>query len=424
MEKSHLEANLALLARHQPGLARLTLLTEGDEPPAGEPPSRPVLVHRPTKRLHPDRCARVLARSTHQVSRARVPGPGKPWRVLVVTPTGGGALPVARHVIRTLKRLGHEVIEADLGVLEPLVRPAQDPAVPAARRDTFHRRLFALAGELVALLAETKAPHLLLALAQAPLDPRALARVKDLGVPTAFWFVEDYRAFPYFRDLAPAYDFFFHIQGPALEAELRALGASRVLHLPLAADPDFFQPVTDERRLAPFRADLSFMGAGYPNRRVVFRELLNWDLKIWGSGWDLDTEVGRHVQENGRRVSAEETVLIYNAARINLNLHSSLQTLGLDVEGGFLNPRTFEIAAAGAFQVVDRRPELGLHFDLEKEVAAYASLAELKDLIGHFLHNPDQRLEMGRRARERVLAQHTYQHRLETLLAFVAAGLT
>ena len=40
-------------------------------------------------------------------------------------------------------------------------------------------------------------------------------------------------------------------------------------------------------------------------------------------------------------------------ATINLNLHSAMQGRGVNREGDFVNPRTFEVAATGAFQVVD-----------------------------------------------------------------------
>jgi spore maturation protein CgeB len=162
------------------------------------------------------------------------------------------------------------------------------------------------------------------------------------------------------------------------------------------------------------------MGAGYPNRRTVFSDLLDYDLKIWGTEWDLDSRLGGRVQARGRRVSTEETALIFNAAKINLNLHSSVFVNGIDREGGFINPRTFEIASCGAFQLVDRRHPLGEHFDLQKEMAVFDHINELKEKINFFLNHPEKRNELADRARERVLAEHTYRHRMETMLHHIA----
>ena len=44
-----------------------------------------------------------------------------------------------------------------------------------------------------------------------------------------------------------------------------------------------------------------------------------------------------------------EAVKIFNASRINLNLHSSPYHLGINPEGDYVNPRTFDLAAAGPF---------------------------------------------------------------------------
>ena len=98
------------------------------------------------------------------------------------------------------------------------------------------------------------------------------------------------------------------------------------MYLPLAALPGFHRKVelTPEQR-REYGADLSFLGAGYPNRRVAFRTLLRRDFKIWGSDWEGDELLAPRVQRRGARISAEESVLVYNAAKINLNLHSSLE---------------------------------------------------------------------------------------------------
>ena len=192
------------------------------------------------------------------------------------------------------------------------------------------------------------------------------------------------------------------------------------MYLPLAADPVFFTPMDDSKTLDPYRADLSFLGSGYPNRRSLFAQLLDYDFKIWGTEWDLETEVGRRVQDQGRRIPPEETVRIYNAARINLNLHSSVFNDGLDAEGAFVNPRTFEVAACGAFQLVDHRPLLEDHFLVGKEIAAFNGMSDLRRKIEFYLKEPELRREMGHLARKRVLAEHTYLHRMETLLDFIS----
>ncbi|MFH1090408.1 MAG: glycosyltransferase [Pseudomonadota bacterium] len=403
-------------------LPRFRFYTRGDDLSELIQKNPALIVHRPSERVEPAECARLKA-ILKQPDQDRVrSGHPKTWKIMVVTPISGGSLPSAYHVVRALKAMGHEVIEADMSHLNPFYQSFRYAPMPQNRRDDVGRRMIAFAGEYLAFLAEYHRPHLLLALAQAPLDPRTLAKIRSLGVLTAFWFVEDHRYLRYFRELASSYDFFFHIQGREMEQELRSLGVRHYCYLPLAADPDLFRPLDSGGDPAPYSSDLSFMGAGYPNRVAVFSQLLDYQFKIWGTEWDLSTELGRRVQEQGRRIPTQETVFIYNAAKINLNLHSSVFAPGLDPEGGFINPRTFEIASCGAFQLVDKRRPLSLHFLPEEEIATFSDLVELRNKIDFYLAHPEDRREFGLRARKRVLAEHTYAHRLESLLEFVSAG--
>lgn len=398
-------------------LARIRFITPEFPLAADDAQSPAFLVHRPSQRLDPEGCAHARA-VVGGAGAVKSPGPG-PYKIMVVTPVCGGSLPVAYHAARALGDLGHEVVTADMTSLDPIYQRVWSTQAGQDRQAAVQDKLMEFAGEYITFLAETEKPDLVLALAQAPLNRPTLEKIRLLGVPTAFWFVEDYRLMTYFRSLAPFYDYFFHIQGTAMEAELVRLGMTRFLYLPLAADTGVFHPMTDSPALAPYRADLSFMGAGYPNRRILFSRLLDYDLKIWGSEWDLSSPLGRVVQDQGRRVSTEETVLIYNAARINLNLHSSIFSNGLDPEGGFVNPRTFEVASCGAFQLVDRRHPLEHHFELEQEIVTFTSLPDLKDKIDYYTKHPEACLPIARKARARVLAEHTYGHRMATLLDFI-----
>ena len=88
-----------------------------------------------------------------------------------------------------------------------------------------------------------------------------------------------------------------------------------------------------------------------------------------------------------------------------------------------MNPRTFEIAACGGFQLVDRRSLLGELFATGTEDAELAVFDRIEDLvprIQHFLAHPDEREAVARRGQVRVLRDHTYAARMQTLLDFVA----
>ena len=343
-------------------------------------------------------------------------------RVLVVSAVTGGSYPMAQYCGRAIQELGHEVAVLDLapfaGGLHAI--PTFSPKRPARRalQESFTRFL----GSGVVATAEALEPDLVLALAQAPLDPTTLADLRARGFLTALWFVEDHRLFEYWREVAPHYDHVFAIQqGPFLD-EAQRLTNGRAGYLPCAADPQVHRPlVLTAAERAELGAPVGFVGAGYFNRRIAFRPLLELGLKIWGTEWDGGGQVEAAVQRAGARISTEDSVRIFNATDVNLNLHSSTYVDGVDPRGDFVNPRTFELAAAGAFQLVDRRTLLPPLLVPETEVVTFTEARELPELVRWWLAHPEERARVAAAGRARVRGAHTYRHRMETLLETVCA---
>jgi len=344
-------------------------------------------------------------------------------RILVVLPLYGGSLPVGRSCAAALADLGQvvEVFEAPefYGAFTAL----KSLRVTSDRLEYLENSFLQVVSQAVAAKVETFAPDLVLALAQAPLSRQVLKRLRRDGVATAMWFVEDFRLFTYWEAFAPYYDLFAVIQQEPLLEKLAAIGQPNGLYLPMAADPTVHRPL----ELTPveakrYGAPVSFMGAGYPNRRLAFRELADFELGIFGSDWDGDAVLAPRVRLSGRRVTTEETVRIFNAAQVNLNLHSSVSAEAPVVPGDFVNPRTFELAMCGAFQLVDRRTLLPELF-ADDELAQFSSLPELRERLAFFLAHPEARAAFAQTARARALAEHTYTRRMEALLRFAAERL-
>ncbi|MDR2076145.1 MAG: glycosyltransferase [Desulfovibrio sp.] len=344
-------------------------------------------------------------------------------RVLVVLPLYGGSLPVGRCAARGLREAGCLVETFEAPAFYSAFTALEDLRVGAERYEALQNAFLQVISQAVLSKADAFAPDLVLCLAQAPLSPLALKRLRAKKVPTAMWFVEDFRLFPYWRAFAPLYDLFAVIQKEPFFTELAAIGVQNVLYLPLAADPSLHRPLrlsAEEKK--EFGSTLSFMGAGYPNRRKAFVELLRHDFKIWGTEWEGEPRLAPLVQRQGARISPEDTVRIYNASAINLNLHSSVRTAEIVSRGDFVNPRTFELAACEAFQLVDQRVLLDELFTPE-ELARFDSLPGLLAAVAHYRDRPDERRRMAAKARERVLAEHTYARRMSALLAFAAERL-
>ena len=363
----------------------------------------------PSATLYPEEYQRIERRLTLS----------ERYRILVVGPVYGGSLPILGYVSSALKDLGYEVEVMDCSPFREAFLSIGDIIEEKGNVDKLRSIFTTFLSELIMARVVDFKPDLFFALAQAPVTVDLLERLKGYGIPRAFWFVEDFRLFEYWKDVAPLYDYFFTIQDGEFFGYLKDLRVKNFHYLPLAADPSVHRPLQlSKEELEEYGSDLSFVGVGYYNRRYLLPHLIDFDLKIWGSGWGGLKPLQPFIQREGRWISPEEYVKVFNASRINLNLHSSTVHQGVNPYGDFVNPRTFEIASCGAFQLVDRRSHLPRFFN-EEEMVTYESLEDLREKIKYYLKNGRERKEMARRARERVVRDHTYRRRMEEAMAFM-----
>jgi spore maturation protein CgeB len=325
-------------------------------------------------------------------------------RVAVVYPAYGGSLNLARRSAEALEQLGYEVLRVD-----PSGHQAEMAEAQRRGDHTFFRKL---EDECMAALTGSGVQWLWI-LAQAPLSVGALRSLRRRGLFAAHWFCEDYRVRPAWRELAPNVDAFFPLQGGHFTEALQALGVPTYAPLPAcAASEACSAPLPDESRRA-----LSFFGAPYANRVRFFEALADLPLELFGEGWreNASTLLRPLVRDSGRLSEAQGFDLFRQSA-LNLNLHSSPSHHGIDPDGDYVNPRTFEIAACGGFQLCDRRRDLKDAFEEGPEIEAFSSVAELREKIGRWQNDAAGRKRIAQAARRRVLSEHTYEHRLSSAL--------
>ncbi len=341
--------------------------------------------------------------------------------IVVVGAIYGGTVPIAGYVADAFSSLGHRVILLNFEDFYPALRYIKR----FSSNKGFHRilldKLTNLLGDLIFMKVAEVKPDLLFALAQSPIPPKIVERIREENIVTAYWFTEDYQVMGYWRDIAPFYDFFLTVQEDNFYEELERMGVDGYFYLPMACSPKVHKPLDltpDDRKR--YGSDVSFVGAGYYNRRNFFKSLADLEnFKIWGSEWDGCWELQDKIQEGGRRVSTEECVKIFNASKININLHSSPFFKGINPYGDYVNPRTFEIAACGAFQLVDPRKKLEEFFEEGKEIVVFHSEEELRALIKHFLKKEDERIEIALSSREKAVREHSYEVRMSYFLDLV-----
>ncbi|MBI4683427.1 MAG: glycosyltransferase [Nitrospirae bacterium] len=377
-----------------------------------------VLQHKPSVNLNRDYFDNVLAglRAREKLNQG--------LRILVAGPIYGGSLPVARYCSSALRKMGHHVELIDNSRFNDMFFLAKDIASNRQRYNSLMDILTSFASEVLMSRCEAFQPDIVLALAQAPLTPGCIEQLRMQKVTTAYWFVEDFMLMDYWKRIAGHYDFFFTIQKDKFFMELERAGIKNFYYLPMAAYPEIHQPVQlSEEEIKYYGSDVSFVGAGYYNRRHFLMGLLDFDLKIWGTDWDMNSPLAARVQRSGERIETDEIVKIFNATRININLHSSTYHKGVNPFGDFVNPRTFEIISSGGFQLVDRRSGLEDLFEAGKEIVVFDDLNDLRSKITFYLNNPEEREMIIQRGRQRVLREHTYENRMNNMLEIIGKGL-
>ncbi len=390
-------------------LQPLFSLADASASSSGPPP---LLLHKPSQRTSPDYFERIKGRLllAQHLQGTRL-------KVTVVTPIYGGSLPVALSCANALTQLGHSVDVVDNSLyaenflaLDKVTDNNDHICALQALLTSF------LAELLMARVAHTK-PDFVLLLAQAPITEDVLERLRAAEIPVVYWFVEDYRHMDYWKEVVHRCALFCTMQKGQFFEELEKSGATNYFYLPLACDPAIHHPVPlSPEEEKEFSSSLSHVGAGYLNRQNFFLGLLDQDIKVWGNDWNLDSPLAGKIQRKGARLSADEYVKIFNASKININLHSSKYHKGVDPFGDTVNPRTFELAGCNAFQLVDERSLIPELFEPGEELISFRDLDDCKEKIRYFLDHPEERKAIALKAKERALREHTYEARMEEML--------
>lgn len=253
-------------------------------------------------------------------------------------------------------------------------------------------------------------PHVVLVLKGGPITPGLIRRVKartdalflNLFPDNPLWMIP-------FEHIEP-YDVFFTKERYAMR-QLQLVGLRNLYYLPLYCVPAFQYPVTlSAEEAASLAGVAALVGRHYLYRERFVRELADHPVRVWGPGWERVTDPRVHARVAGPGVWGAAKLRIYSGAPLSLNLHHPMN----DVVG--VNIRAFELAAAGACQVVDLKDDLGALFKPGEEVVAFRDLGELRRQLDYHLAHPDEARAIGANARRRALAEHTLRHRLEEIM--------
>ncbi|MBI1317726.1 MAG: glycosyltransferase [Candidatus Hydrogenedens sp.] len=331
-------------------------------------------------------------------------------------------------------------------------------------------------GELLMAVTEFR-PDFIFTVNAAGMDEDGMlaALFADLHIPMVTWYVDDPRTILLGRDCYGSAYSIAVTWDEAYEDYLRARGYADAWTLPLAADTTVFdaEPAQDSPLPPAFVANsmehfvarerawlaehppvLAAIDAAFGAGRV-HRDTFGAGLgAMAGEGamesWDeherrhaelycfiegtrrLRRALVEHLAPHGMVVRGDEAwgtitgnwgpyinyeqdmPAFYRQCAVNVN-STSIQMPNA------VNQRVLDCPAAGGFLLTDNQPALRRMFDVDTETVVYSTLEEAAEKMQYYQTHPQARLEIVRRARARVLGEHTYEHRLRDLTARLKA---
>ena len=223
--------------------------------------------------------------------------------------------------------------------------------------------------------------------------------------------------FNYYHGADPSeYDLVLSNSEGGLE-RLRELGARNAEAVFWAADPEVFSPAPVDKEV-----DVFFYGYGDKFRRewmeAMIAEPSRFDgyilFALGGGDFRADTVNARLIGDVPFNVFSQAI----SRAHVNLNItrrpHATMYASS--------TCRPFELAAAGAAIVSNPNEGIERWFEPGSEIRIVADADEALATYRELLDDRGAAEAMGRRARERVLDEHTYAHRARQILQLVGVG--
>ena len=203
--------------------------------------------------------------------------------------------------------------------------------------------------------------------------------------------------------------------------QLRRGGFRQAEYLPFATDPDWFHPARDGERAQ--RHAVGFIGAYSPRRAELLEGVTDLRPSLWGPDWDRQgsSPALRAALRHRQGVFGRGLVRCYQTTKIFVNIQreqmTALSPSGQRVGTG-LGWRHFDVPACGSLLLSEWVMELPEAFVVGEEIETFSSPEELRGKARHLLAHEERRLSMARRARARVLREHTYLQRVRKWIAW------
>jgi spore maturation protein CgeB len=337
---------------------------------------------------------------------------------------GNGHATTYRSLVRALVRLGHEVLFLERD--QPWYSSNRDMPQPPFGRTEIYRSVSELKRRFA---QDIDAADCVIVGSFVP-EAKTIGEwvIRAASGVTAFYDIDtpitleaialdecDYLS----ADLIPRYDVYLSFTGGAtLELLEEEYGSPMARALYCCVDSTQYFPEWRKKKWA-----LGYLGTFGEDRQQKLNSLLLAPATMWPAGrfvvagpqypsgirWPANVERVTHLSPAKHRA-------FYNSQRFTLNV-----TRAAMVRAGYSpSVRLFEAAACGTPIISDDWPGLSTLFRASEEIFVAKSACEVLEILQEIPEHTAR--EIGSRARERVLREHTSAHRAAELEVIIAAA--
>ncbi len=330
---------------------------------------------------------------------------------------GNGHATTYRGLLRELAALGHEVLFLERDV--PWYAQNRDlPNPPYARTELYdslpnlRKRFRAQVESADIAVVGSYVPEGIAVGEWVLRTAQGAVAFYDIDTPVTLANVDNDECHYISREQIPLYQLYLSFTGgPVLERLEREFGSPMARPLYCSFDPQLYYPEEQEQHW-----DLGYLGTFSQDRQPALEELLLQPAREWPEGrfvvagpqypdsisWPPNVTHIQHLPPSEHRE-------FYCSQRFTLNLtREDMRTAGYCP-----SVRLFEAAACGSPIISDRWEGLDTIFTPESEILTAASSREVLNILYSLPKDSSQ--EIGRRARSRVLSEHTAAHRARQL---------
>lgn len=347
------------------------------------------------------------------------------YGLTITSSWGNGHATIYRSLAKALARKGHVIqfVEKDVEWYHnhrDLPEPEYCTVRPYEEWGREARELVALASDADAVLIGSYFPDAIAAtraLVNADYGPILF---HDLDTPITISQLREQGRTPYLDlSLIPLYDAYLSCTGgPALGELEGEFGASWAVPFYCSVDADLYRPASE---CLEFQCDLSYLGTYARDRQAKLMQLLNEPARLlpdrrfivagpqYPGEIPWQSNVGRMIH-----LSAQEHPFFYSSSRFSLHLTRA----DMFAAGYSPSARLFEASACGAAILSDHWLGIEEFFTPGEEILLPRDGREVAEIVTGI--SDEERIRIGARARERILSQHTSEHRAAQFEEIVA----